>query len=103
MSKIIWVKKMLKSEKFWAQKNLVQKSRAKKIKVLKNWFPIFWVQNNLGSDKFLGSKRFGLNKILDQKFGQIGSVTAEILLMWKNVARTNISRTNVSMKAGVCQ
>ena len=33
---------------------------------------------------------------------KIGSVTAEIFLMWTNVARTNVARTNVTVTVGIC-
>ena len=32
----------------------------------------------------------------------IGSVTAEIFLIWTNVARTNIAWTNVTVTVGIC-
>ena len=40
---------------------------------------------------------------LVKKFGQIGSVTAEIFLIWTNVARTNVSWIYVTMTAGIYQ
>ena len=33
---------------------------------------------------------------------QIESVTAEILLIWTNVARTNVAWTNVTVTVGIC-
>ena len=36
-------------------------------------------------------------KNLPLKFGQIGPVTAEILLIWTNVTRTNVAWTNVHL------
>ena len=33
---------------------------------------------------------------------QIGSVTAEILLIWTNIARTNVAFTNVTVTVGIC-
>ena len=33
---------------------------------------------------------------------KIGSVTAEIFLIWTNVARTNVASTNVTMTVGIC-
>ena len=32
----------------------------------------------------------------------IGSVTAEIFLIWTNVARTNVAWTNVTVPVGIC-
>ena len=34
---------------------------------------------------------------------KIGSVTADIFLIWTNVARTNVACTNLTMTAGICQ
>ena len=34
--------------------------------------------------------------------GKIRSVTAEIFLIWTNVARTNVACTNVTITAGIC-
>ena len=33
---------------------------------------------------------------------KIGSVTIEIFLIWANVARTNVSWTNVTVTVGIC-
>ena len=33
---------------------------------------------------------------------KIRSVTAEIFLIWTNVARTNVAWTNVTMTVGIC-
>ena len=33
---------------------------------------------------------------------KIGSVTAEIFLIWTNVARTNATWTNVTLTVGIC-
>ena len=68
---------------------------------------------NFVSKKFVGPKKFGLNKIWSKKnfdkkcqgldklcpksFVKIGSVTAEIFFIWANSARTNVSLTNVTM------
>ena len=38
-----------------------------------------------------GPRNLSLNKV------KIGSVSAEIFLIWTNVARTNIARTNVTV------
>ena len=35
-------------------------------------------------------------------FVKIGSVTAEIFLMWTNVTRTNVACTNVTITVGIC-
>ena len=59
----------------------------------------------------MGPKKFGLNKIMVkkieapqnwvQKFGQHGSVTAEIFLIWTDVARTNVAWTNFTVTDGL--
>ena len=33
---------------------------------------------------------------------KIGSVRAEIFLIWANVARTNIAWTNITITVGIC-
>ena len=33
---------------------------------------------------------------------KIGSVTAEMFLIWTNVTRTNVARTNVTFIVGIC-
>ena len=37
-----------------------------------------------------------------QNLVKIGSLTAEIFLIWKNVARTNVAQTNVTLTVGIC-
>ena len=37
-----------------------------------------------------------------QSLDKIGSVTAEIFLIWTNVAMTNVAQTNVNVKVGIC-
>ena len=70
-------------------------------------------QQNFGFTKFVGPKKIGSNKIWSKiilikinhglqklcpkSFVKIGSVTAEIFLIWANSARTNVSWTNVTM------
>ena len=67
------------------------------------------VQKNFGPTKIWGlkicfvKKTYVLEKILGQHFfGKIGSVTAEILLKWTNVARTYVAWTNVTLTVGIC-
>ena len=70
-------------------------------------------QQNFGFTKFVGPKKIGSNKIWSKNFlikinhglqklcpksfVKIGSVTAEIFMIWANFARTNVSWTNVTM------
>jgi len=50
----------------------------RKIKIKKNFGPQkFWVQQNFRLKKLLGLKKFG-----SKSFVKIGSVTAEIFLIW---------------------
>ena len=37
-----------------------------------------------------------------KSFIKIGPVTAEIILKWTNVARTNVAWTNVNMTVNIC-
>ena len=46
--------------------------------------------------KIKARKIFGSNYLV-----KIGSVTAEIILIWTNVARTNVVLTNVTMTVGI--
>ena len=56
-----------------------------------------WVQINFGS------KKVWFEKILGQKsLVKIGSVTAEILLIWTNEATSNVAWTNVTVTVGIC-
>ena len=73
-------------EKFGDQKNLGQEIFGSKISHK------FW------SNKIKGPKNIGFKRLV-----KIGSVIAEIFLMWTNVARTIVAWTNVTMTAGICQ
>ena len=70
----------------------VQKSMGPKIMVAKT----FWPKKDVGSKKLMASK------IRSKSLVKIGSVTAEILLILTNVARTNVDWTNVTMTVGIC-
>ena len=59
-------------------------------------------QKKFGSKEFLGPKKFGSNKMGQKSLLKIGSVTAEIFLIWKNVARTNVAGTNVIVTVRIC-
>ena len=65
------VHKILRSQKIWVKQNFGKKISIKKVKACKE----------------LGPKRLV----------KIGSVTAEIFLIWTNVALTNVAWTNVSV------
>ena len=100
-SKKVWIQKNYGSTKFWVHKILAPK---------KNLGPIFfkfcvqkncrskkdWVKQNLVQN-FLIKINHGLQKLCPKSFVKIGSVTAEIFLIWANSARTNVSWTNVTM------
>ena len=45
----------------------------------------------------LGQKIKALKKLGKKSLVKIGSVTAEIFLIWTNVARTNVAWTNVTV------
>ena len=100
-SKKVWIQKNYGSTKFWVHKILAPK---------KIWVQIFL---NFVSKKICRSKKdcvkqnlvqkilikinHGLQKLCPKSFVKIGSVTAEIFLIWANSARTNVSWTNVTM------
>ena len=52
---------------------------------------------NFGPTKSKTSKILGPKNWL-----KIGSVTAEIFMIWPNVARTNVAWTNVTSTVGIC-
>ena len=57
----------------------------------------FWVKTIVGLQNF-GSKEIKACKKLGPKsLVKIGSVTAEIFLIWTNVARRNVAWTNVTV------
>ena len=100
-SKKVWIQKNYGSTKFWVHKILAPK---------KIWVQFFL---NFVSKKICRSKKDcvkqnlvqkilikinqGLQKLWPKSFVKIGSVTAEIFLIWANSARTNVSWTNVTM------
>ena len=43
-----------------------------------------------------------LSKLGPKSLVKIGSVTAEILLIWTNVTKTNVTWTNVKVTVGNC-
>ena len=106
---------MLKSEKILVQKNFWAKNLGPKKLRSKKLGPEILGLHNFGSVKFR-LKKFWSNKILVKtefgskackKFGsnsfvKIGTVTAEIFLLWANVARTNVAWTIVTVKVGIC-
>ena len=67
-------------------------------------------QKKFRFNKCWGPKKFGSNKMLVQapkilaqkNLDKIGSVTAEIFLIWTNIAGTNIAWINVTMTVGIC-
>ena len=62
----------------------------------------FWIERkfdpeNVGSKKIKACKKLGAKSLV-----KIGSVKAEIFLIWTNVARTNVAWTNVTVTVGIC-
>ena len=52
--------------------------------------------------KHLGSKKVLVKQDVGPKTSvQIWSVTAEIFLIWRNIARTNVAWINVAMTVGI--
>ena len=63
---------------------------------------IFGVQKSLDQAR-CWSKKIKAPKILaPNNVVKIGSVTAEIFPIWTNVARTNVTWTNVTLTVGIC-
>ena len=60
------------------------------------------VHTKFWSKKNLVPKRFRPPKIGYKSLVKIKSVTAEIFLIWTNVARTNIVWTNVTVTDSIC-
>ena len=52
---------------------------------------------NFGSEKIKGPKKFGSKMLVI-----IGTVIAEIFLIWTNVARANAAWTNVTVTDEIC-
>ena len=74
-----------------------------KILVIKKLGPKSIGPKKLGPNKILIYKNFKTSKILCLKIlVNIGLVIAEIFFIWTNVARTNISWTNVIVTVGIC-
>ena len=65
----------------------------------------FWSKKNGPNEigtMFLGSNRFKPKKILGPKsLIKIGSVTANILLIWTNVTSTNVVWTNATLTVDI--
>ena len=100
MSKKLYAKIILGkkngSKTLWSKKNVVQK-----IKVQRNLGPKkFWVQKILGRQIF--GKKIWLQKKSKNILVKIDSVTAEIFLIWTNVAKTNVDWTNITIMVGIC-
>ena len=81
---------------------MVQKIRVK-IWVKKIFDPKISVPQKVGT-KDLGQKKYWSKKLRPPKTYLVrnGSVTAEIFLKWTNVARTNVTWTNVTIKVFIC-
>ena len=78
-------------QKLWGPKRILFRS-GKKIWGLKNF-----KSKKYSREKSLGSKKLGVQKSL-VKFG---SITAEIFLIWTNIAITNVAWTNFTMTVGI--
>ena len=64
----------------------------------------FWLQTKLWIQKKFQktSKKISPQKLSQKMFVKIGSVTAEILVIWTNVARTYVAWTNATMTTAIC-
>ena len=87
---------------------MVEKFGIKRIKVPKIFFPIKIGSIKWGSKMIKAVKRLIWNmfKMFPgtylQSLVKIGSVAAEIFLIWTNFARTNFAWTNVTVTVGIC-
>ena len=90
-------KKILYQNIFYVRKILCPKNLDPKT----SWVKKYWVQKQLFGhrDSWYLLKRVPGTYL--QNLVKIGSVSAEIFLMWTNVARTNIAWTNVAMTDGI--
>ena len=119
--KILNPKKILGSKQFWVHKSFAFKTfGSKKRTVLKNFDPKnckfqkiflsdqFWFQINFGLKENFSFTKILLNLKLcpklflnqrnwSKKSRLVGSVTALILLPWKNVNRTNVGWTYIAL------
>ena len=91
-SEKFWVRKKFEFNFFGPVKFLVSILGVLiKFGVLKKFCPrIFW------STKILNKKKLGPKSLL-----KIVPVTAEILLIWTNVTRAYVARTNVTLTVGI--
>ena len=53
------------------------------------------------SPKIFRSKKFCCKKLCQKILVKMGSVTADIFLIWTNVARRNVAWTNVTVTVGI--
>ena len=60
-----------------------------------------WVKQNFGKKIFI-KKVKACKKLGPKRLVKIRSVTAEIFLIWTNVARTNVALTNITVTVGIC-
>ena len=68
-----------------------KKKLAKKdVNTIKCWFKKIKVEKKFWSSKILVTKKFDSNKFCPKSFVKIRSVTAEISLMWTNVAKKSL-------------
>ena len=100
MSRKCWVKKInipksFGPQKCWVQKNLadipnnMNKCRKDKLCLYKYHCDSWYIFKMVPGTYFYSSVKFM-------------SVTAEIFLIWTNVARTNITWANVTVTVGIC-
>ena len=59
--------------------------------------PKIWAKQKISIKKVKACKKLGPKRLV-----KIGSETAEIFLIWTNVALTNVARTNIIVIVGIC-
>ena len=63
----------------------------------------FWIERKFDPEN-VGFKRIKACKKMGQKsLVKIRSLTAEIFLIWTDVARTNVAWTYVTVNVGICE
>ena len=64
-----------------------KKMAKKDVNTIKCWFKKLRLKKSFGPQKFWLQKKFDSNKFCPKSFVKIRSVTAEIFLIWTNVAK----------------
>ena len=98
--------KNVRSNKFGSKKFLGKKifwsTGPKKYRSKKFGSKNIWVKWSVIQKYFGRQKLKALEKLDPKSLVKIGSVTAEIFLMWTNIASKNVAWTNITVTVGIC-